>query len=739
MKKFYFLLILFSIISVSKAQVITFSDTNLESAILLSSPSNNTAKDFNNNFVAVDVNENGLIELSEALLIKELYLENRSIVSLEGIGYFVNLTSLDFNFNQVSNTDLSALVNLEKLHCSTNQITSLLDLNLSPNVNLNTLDCSFNSLTDLDLSIFTGLTYVECSNNFIQDLNLTNLHSLTELYCVNNQLTALNVSDSEMLNIVDCFNNYIQTLDFSHVTYGSFGFSCDNNQLRSLFVKNGQYNNFNFSGNPTLEYICVDEAELDDIQAMVSVNGYSNCVVNSYCSFVPGGRFYTIQGNSKFDDNNNGCDVLDSTFQNLKFSISEGINSGTFISDTSGNYSIAVQAGTHTITPVLENPSYFSVSPANVVVDFPTQPSPFTQNFCLTANGVHQDLEVVLLPTNPVRPGFDSYYALTYKNKGNQIQSGAISLSFEDSKMDLLSASPMPNTQSVDNMSWDFTNLQPFETRVIYLTMNINAPTDTPAVNIGDQLNFTATITPMVGDEVPYDNISAIKQIVVGSYDPNDKTCLEGDIIAPSEVGKYVHYVIRFENTGTYPAENIVVKDMIDTAKFDINTLVPIKGSHSFVTNITSGNKVEFIFENINLPFDDANNDGYVAFKIKTKPTLVNGDTFSNSANIYFDYNFPIVTNTATTTIQALSTQDFEFGQYFNVYPNPVNTVLNIDTKQTIEVSSISIYNQLGQLVVVVPSAQNVKTVDVSSLASGNYFIKINSDKGTSNAKFIKR
>ncbi|WP_442787838.1 T9SS type A sorting domain-containing protein, partial [Flavobacterium suncheonense] len=310
---------------------------------------------------------------------------------------------------------------------------------------------------------------------------------------------------------------------------------------------------------------------------------------------------------------------------------------------------------------------------------------------------------------------------------------------FEDSKMDLLSASPMPNTQSVDNMSWDFTNLQPFETRVIYLTMNINAPTDTPAVNIGDQLNFTATITPMVGDEVPYDNISAIKQIVVGSYDPNDKTCLEGDIIAPSEVGKYVHYVIRFENTGTYPAENIVVKDMIDTAKFDINTLVPIKGSHSFVTNITSGNKVEFIFENINLPFDDANNDGYVAFKIKTKPTLVNGDTFSNSANIYFDYNFPIVTNTATTTIQALSTQDFEFGQYFNVYPNPVNTVLNIDTKQTIEVSSISIYNQLGQLVVVVPSAQNVKTVDVSSLASGNYFIKINSDKGTSNAKFIKR
>jgi hypothetical protein len=127
-----------------------------------------------------------------------------------------------------------------------------------------------------------------------------------------------------------------------------------------------------------------------------------------------------------------------------------------------------------------------------------------------------------------------------------------------------------------------------------------------------------------------------------------------------------------------------------------------------------------------------------VAFKIKTKPTLVTGNTFSNSANIYFDYNFPIVTNTATTTIQTLSSQDFAFDSYFGIYPNPVHDVLNVETKQIIAVSSINIYNQLGQLVLVVPSAQDVSKVDVSGLASGNYFIKINSDKGTSNTRFIK-
>ena len=166
--------------------------------------------------------------------------------------------------------------------------------------------------------------------------------------------------------------------------------------------------------------------------------------------------------------------------------------------------------------------------------------------------------------------------------------------------------------------------------------------------------------------------------------------------------------------------------------------IIPIKGSHDFVTNITAGNKVEFIFQNINLPFADATNDGFVAFKIKTKSTLVLGNTFSNSASIYFDYNFPIVTNTATTTIAVLSKQDFEFSNFFTVYPNPVSDVLNISKKDTIEVISINIYNTLGQLVLVIPNAQNTKSVDVSSLIMGNYFIKINSDKGTSNTKFIK-
>jgi hypothetical protein len=258
---------------------------------------------------------------------------------------------------------------------------------------------------------------------------------------------------------------------------------------------------------------------------------------------------------------------------------------------------------------------------------------------------------------------------------------------------------------------------------------------ETPPVNAGDLLSFDTQISLQNTDENSSDNFFGIRQEVVNSYDPNDKTCLQGTTIAPSEVGKYVHYVIRFENTGTFAAENIVVKDMIDMTKFDIATLVPLNSSHDFYTRIKD-NKVEFIFENINLPFDDANNDGYVAFKIKTKPTLVLGDTFSNSANIYFDYNFPIITDTYTTTIAALSIQDFDFGTHFTLYPNPVKEVLNIQSKQDVGVNSIEIYNQLGQIVMAITNFET--KIDVTDLASGTYFVKINTDKGSSNSKFVK-
>jgi Leucine-rich repeat (LRR) protein len=664
-----------------------------------------------------------------------------------------NLQTLNCYFNQLTSLSVSGLTNLQNLNCRGNQLTSL---NVSGLTNLLYLNCDDNQLPSLNVSGLTNLQQLYCSSNQLPSLDLSGLSILQEVYCVDNQLTSLNLSGLTSLQSLHCDNNLLSSLNLSGLTnllYLYCGYNqlpslnvsgltnlqildCQYNQLISLFVKNGINENIEFGNNPTLQYICADEGQLASIQNLINQSGNTNCQVNSYCSFTPGGVFYTIQGSNRYDSNTNGCDASDSYLPYLKCAITDGVTTGALISNSTGSFSIPVGVGTLSVTPIIENPSYFSVSPASVSVSFPTTASPFIQDFCIAPNGVHHDLEVTIIPIVVARPGFDAIYKIIYKNKGNQVSNGSVSLNFNDAIMDLVTASPIVNTTGTNSLSWNYTNLNPFETREIIVTLNVNSPMETPAVNNGDQLEFTAIINPLANDEIVADNTSSLKQIVVGSYDPNDKTCLEGTTITPSMVGNYVHYVIRFENTGTFAAQNIVVKDMIDTTKFDIASLIPQSSSHPFVTRITNTNQVEFIFENINLPFNDATNDGYVAFKIKTLPSLVLGDTFTNSAGIYFDYNFPIVTNTTTTTVATLGNQDFDFGSVFTLSPVPAKDFLTITTKQDVVVSSVNIYNTLGQLVQV--HTNPTETIDVSGLQSGSYFVRITSDKGSATGKFLK-
>lgn len=544
------------------------------------------------------------------------------------------------------------------------------------------------------------------------------------------------------LSITPNNTHLLKTLDFNQQTnLNVLNINMPNGKLEKLLLKNGKntYQTIYIKVNTLLKYICYDEdAEVQQIvPALIGVT--ANAInFNTYCTFDPGGLFYTIQGTNQWDSNNNGCDANDSIFPNFSFNFTNGVEGGRRFADSSGQYHISLLAGTYTLTPFFENPQYYDTNPSNFQVTLgPSNPS-VTQDFCISPLD-HQDLLVYFFPLLPSMPGFDSYYKVVYVNNGNIVMpSGQVTINYSDALLHLISANPIYDSIATNQLTWNFTNLQPYENRSIYLVLHLNSPTQTPPVNSGNILVFNAVITPIVNDAIPSNNTFDFHQIVINSFDPNDKTCTEGTTISPSMVGDYVHYIIRFENEGTANAQNIVVKDMIDTSKFDVNTLMPISGSHSFETRISDTNKVEFIFQNINLPFASGTNSGYVAFKIKTKPTLVVGDTFSNTANIYFDYNFPIVTNTATTTIAALAMQDFDFGTFFSVYPNPAKQLLNLETKATINVKYISIYNLLGQMVIAIPNAESVSTIDVSDLKTGTYFIKVNTDKGTANTKFIK-
>ena len=697
------------------------------------------------------LNLNGLVNLEQLLCMNNL------LTSLNVSG----LTSLKVFWcdeNQLTALDLSGLVNLEQLTCGNNQIPSLdfsglnaliyiycnfnpiPELNVNALTNLQALFCSNTLLTALDVSGLTNLRNLQCANNAIPALNVSGLTNLEYLFCANNQIPSLDLTGFVNLKQLDCSNNQLTTLDTSDCINLTFGSSCQFNNLSTLFLKNGRNDNIAFFGNPNLQFVCADEIEIADIQSNLVLNNSPDAVVSSYCSFTPGGNYNSVTGTAVFDMNNNGCDASDIRANNVRFDMSDGtIASGTFLNNT-GIYTLYADIGNYTLNAHLENPSIFNITPTTTTHNFPALNSTvINQDFCLTANGVHNDAEIVLFPTDVARPGFDSPYLLFIKNKGNQTLSGSVNLVFDDARTDFVSALPNADTVAPNSLTWNYTDLLPFETRTIALALNINSPIETPAVNSNDVLPFTATINPIAGDDLPEDNTFHLNQLVVNSFDPNDINCLEGEIVPPSEIGKYLHYVARFENTGNYQAENVVVKIVIDPTKYDVNTLQLLHTSQLADTKIT-GNVVEFIFRNINLApaagDPPVGGHGTIMFKLKSKNTLVSGDEVSNKADIFFDYNAPITTNDARTTFALLSNPGFIKDVSVVLHPNPTKGNIKIDADHTIK--SIDLYDVQGRILQT--SIENTTTakLDIANKANGIYFVKITTERGTNIEKVVK-
>ena len=72
------------------------------------------------------------------------------------------------------------------------------------------------------------------------------------------------------------------------------------------------------------------------------------------------------------------------------------------------------------------------------------------------------------------------------------------------------------------------------------------------------------------------------------------------------------------------------------------------------------------------------------------------------------------------------------------IFPNPVNDILNIQSSETTVIKSIGVYNALGQLIMDIDKPDENKELNVSQLSAGNYLIKIDTEKGTNTQKFIK-
>lgn len=410
--------------------------------------------------------------------------------------------------------------------------------------------------------------------------------------------------------------------------------------------------------------------------------------------------------------------------------------------DDFGNYVFTGFQNNATIAADLYNNDYFHVTPSSYSFNFTTSGNLGIANFCIKPQGNHADLEVVMLP-NFMKPGYGNHYTFVYRNTGNQVLSGTVSVNYDANHMHVFGGYPQPYDLSGNTVSWNFADLKPFETRTQQIGFSINSSTHpTYPVYDGDTLTFTSTISPITGDETPANNIFVLqKQANSGTgsgspLEPNDIMVAEGSLITLDQASDFLHYTIRFQNTGSSVAHKVVIRNALED-DLDPATIEIMGASHTFKPALDS-KTLEFTFDNINLPpmaIDEENSYGYVTYKIKPIPGIGIGSVIENDAEIYYDANFPVTTNTAVTTISALGIKGFATGDQLQVYPNPANNILNIRTANS-QIVAVEIYNNLGQLVF--KTKGNPEKIDVSNLSSGIYTIKATGDNGKFVQKFLK-
>lgn len=172
MKTLLFLLIIPCVIF---AQIINFPDANFKTRLLQANIGNDIAYSTTqplNNSVRIDTNNNGEIEITEAAIIKHLFLNGANISNLTGIEHFSNLIYLNACCNNLTMVNVSTLVHLENLVLVQNQFTTI---NMSTLSQLKSISLDYNKFTSLDFSNNSNLIQIWCSNNsFLTYINVKN-------------------------------------------------------------------------------------------------------------------------------------------------------------------------------------------------------------------------------------------------------------------------------------------------------------------------------------------------------------------------------------------------------------------------------------------------------------------------------------------------------------------------------------------------------------------------------------
>jgi len=475
--------------------------------------------------------------------------------------------------------------------------------------------------------------------------------------------------------------------------------------------------------------------QLLDSAALPFQSTYQLAILNNqiFCSsygssvWKRNGIFNSYAGHVYRDNNYNGIiDANDSTLRNMILYTTPS----SWLASTNNTGAFQLTTDVQGDSLKLAVQPYITVTPSGYLLDTIT----FNNlDFLVNVDTTISDLAIDLESTARIALFRDDIFTMTIRNNGGRKQSGIVTL-IVDSAFNYISADRIPFQINGDTLKWQLDTLDFNETTIINVTTHPSF-----SAMFGDSVRFLSEVTPVYADMFPTDNVSNLNDIIVGAFDPNDKSCQVGDVIEIDSLdGKDFLYTIRFQNVGNIPANDVLVIDTLN-AHLDPTTFRILNSSFPVNLEMQSTGVVKFHFIGINLPDSNTNevqSHGFIKYAIRSKTTTSVGDAITNKADIFFDINPAITTNLVTTVVvnsTVLSTGiSFSENQSLIVYPNPAFDFFSIVTPIHTEDISIELYDQTGRMV---KKVLNSKTVTTEDLLPG-YYLGIVYDKKQRSGSF---
>lgn len=258
---------------------------------------------------------------------------------------------------------------------------------------------------------------------------------------------------------------------------------------------------------------------------------------------------------------------------------------------------------------------------------------------------------------------------------------------------------------------------------------------------IGTDLSFNAVLSTQNADADMSNNSASLNQIVTGSYDPNDKlatTSTGGNAVYLIDQDEWIDYTIRFQNTGTDTAFNVVITDTLPPT-LDPGTILWGAASHAHTRQLLGQSVLKFIFPNILLPDSNVNeprSHGFVSFRIRPRLPLLLGTEVTNIANIYFDFNPPVITEPSVLVAEFSTGVGAADALILQVYPNPTDDRITVVVPEPMRVV---LHDATGRVALAARLGQGGQELGLQGLGPGIYALTATSATGASFTRRITK